>query len=68
MKKDLCPCVDCKRRELGCHGKCEAYTAWKQKEQARKDIVNEKLNREREYMSYSEDVKERIRKRGGRPC
>ena len=64
MKKKGCPCIDCKRRELGCHGKCEQYTAWKQKEQARKDIINEKLNRDREYMSYSEDVKGKLRKRG----
>ena len=24
-----CPCRECARREIGCHGKCEEYGAWK---------------------------------------
>lgn len=23
------PCKDCKRREIGCHGKCEEYAAFR---------------------------------------
>ena len=24
-----CPCQGCAEREIGCHGKCEKYGAWK---------------------------------------
>lgn len=23
-----CPCYKCEAREIGCHGKCEAYISW----------------------------------------
>lgn len=25
------PCQECERREIGCHGRCEDYKAWKAK-------------------------------------
>ena len=27
--KEICPCKDCKKRETGCHNKCEDYKEWK---------------------------------------
>lgn len=26
-----CPCAECPDREIGCHGKCEKYKAWREK-------------------------------------
>lgn len=26
---DIAPCRDCKKREVGCHAKCEDYKSWK---------------------------------------
>ena len=31
------PCRECPDREVGCHGKCEKYAAWKDTIQAEKD-------------------------------
>lgn len=53
------PCKDCTEREVGCHGRCERYKAW------RKDL-DEKNRRERlqkqatkyPVIIYSEDKKE----------
>jgi hypothetical protein len=25
----ICPCKDCKKRVLSCHGKCKDYNEWK---------------------------------------
>lgn len=25
---DICPCKDCERREVGCHGVCGLYNIW----------------------------------------
>ena len=39
-----CPCKDCDRRKLGCHGFCEGYQAWKKWN----DEKNEKRREEKE--------------------
>lgn len=26
-----CPCIDCERRVIGCHGNCTAYKEWTDK-------------------------------------
>lgn len=28
------PCKDCEDREIGCHGKCEAYMEWAKEHEA----------------------------------
>ena len=33
-----CPCRGCEKRELGCHGKCEAYKVWAQKQEAMRKV------------------------------
>lgn len=37
------PCYGCERRELGCHGRCAEYAAWRKA----KDEENEAIARER---------------------
>jgi hypothetical protein len=31
-----CPCKECDRRKIGCHGFCEQYQAWKKQEDEKK--------------------------------
>ena len=42
-----CPCKDCQRRTLTCHGVCKEYHKWKQEREqanARREAENEKLD------------------------
>ena len=39
MKNEGCPCNGCKRRSIGCHGKCREHADWKNK----KDSENARL-------------------------
>lgn len=35
---DICPCKNCDKRKIGCHGECQLYLSWskqKQEENAR---------------------------------
>ena len=43
----MCPCKDCKRREVGCHGKCEDYKCWKAEvdEQSKRREAAKQVNR-----------------------
>ena len=51
------PCADCTEREVGCHGKCERYQAY------REDIEHRKkpeLYAKCDYDGYVRDVKIKI--------
>ena len=52
-----CPCMGCGDREIGCHGKCEKYKAWRQ-------MINQRNEQEREFKksrdTLSEEQKRRI--------
>ena len=42
-----CPCKDCQRRTLTCHGVCKEYQQWKQEREqanARREAENEKTD------------------------
>ena len=39
---NICPCKDCKNRELGCHSSCNNYAVWKKVITAEKLHVNSK--------------------------
>ena len=45
------PCKDCERREVGCHSKCSDYTAYLEKLNAVKELVN----KDRELMNLMSD-------------
>ena len=45
-----CPCRECARREIGCHGKCEEYGAWKA-ELAKKRHAEKLYDQSRRTMS-----------------
>lgn len=62
------PCYGCEDRQVGCHGVCERYAAWKAEHEAEKD---ERYRRERpEIMTttYKVDtaIKNNKRRRKGR--
>ena len=66
MTNKDCPCMECVRREIGCHGRCQAYMDWKKKKDKAKSIVVAEKNAEREYLSFNEERKKRVRKRMGK--
>ena len=35
------PCLNCKKRQVGCHGKCEDYAAFVAKNEERKKLIFE---------------------------
>lgn len=37
----ICPCKDCKDRQVGCHSKCLAYLDYKEELEARKKTERE---------------------------
>lgn len=46
-----CVCKGCKDREIGCHGKCERYKAWRKK-------LDEMRKKEREYKESQNTMSE----------
>lgn len=44
--KDRSPCKECPDREIGCHGKCEKYLAWKEENDRRRINVQEGRKRD----------------------
>lgn len=57
-----CPCKGCADREIGCHGKCERYAAFKE-ENAR---VNHERYLDRQRFSMSEPKKKWLQKQARR--
>ena len=51
-----CPCKDCKKRCVGCHGKCRNYKTWK-----RQYIYAVRKNRTGDPYEGSYQEKEHIR-------
>ncbi len=52
-----CPCKDCERRSVGCHGKCDDYKEWKNKH----DAVRQKERQERQNQFGNYRMGNRIR-------
>lgn len=46
MKEPFAPCKNCEKRKLGCHAKCEAYLAYKEKHQIYADLVSGEKEKE----------------------
>lgn len=53
--REMAPCWGCEEREPGCHGKCDAFRAWREKV----DRANEARNKYRDRpLSRSERRRE----------
>lgn len=50
-----CPCKDCEKRTLTCHGFCEAYAEWKKAEAA----IKEAREKERQRFNTMSDAKKK---------
>lgn len=60
------PCKDCKKRYVGCHGKCEDYAAYraeldKQREERKTASIVNELN----YAAIRKHVNLRAKQKGG---
>ena len=53
-----CPCKNCDRRKLGCHGNCEPYQQWS----AGRHEINRKRMEENESQQLSRDQELKIRR------
>lgn len=47
-----CPCKECPEREIGCHGQCEKYAAWRVG-------VDKAREEERKYHAGNNSISER---------
>lgn len=43
--KEVSPCKDCSDRHPACHGSCEKYKAWAERDHAQKKHLEETKNR-----------------------
>lgn len=61
--KHIAPCVDCKKRYPGCHGKCEPYAAWKAKAQTEKEKAQKEKAEDNLVRDYQATVTRKYRKK-----
>ena len=43
--REYSPCLGCEDRHTACHGSCEKYKAWKERDQAQKKHLEDNKNR-----------------------
>ena len=55
----ICPCKDCTRRTLTCHGFCKGYAEWK----AEREQANARRRSGQEVSNYRIEVSIRLRGR-----
>lgn len=65
MKK-VSPCMDCRDRAVGCHGRCERYKEWKGERDALLEVVNREKQKRDLATNYIRHNKRRIAKKMGR--
>lgn len=53
--REVAPCLGCADKEPGCHGKCDAYKAWR----GRLDLVNEARVKYRDRPMSRDERRER---------
>lgn len=57
------PCYGCEDRQVGCHGKCERYSAWN----AAHTAEREEIQKKKDFDSrHREQVFDRVRKMSNR--
>ena len=47
------PCKDCKKKYIGCHGKCLDYIDWQQE----KSAINDRIRKQRMVVRVADSVK-----------
>lgn len=52
MRKNNCPCKDCKVREVGCHETCENYTEWKTEITAEHELIKKEKRKEMDHDDF----------------
>lgn len=52
MNNTKTPCIDCERRHMGCHSRCEDYKKWKDEHEARRKEYHEKRNEYSAFQDY----------------
>jgi len=55
----ICPCKGCLEREIGCHGKCERYSVWKEEWNSKKEgkLPADMLINDRERKAYWKKIR-----------
>lgn len=59
-----CPCKDCDRRKLGCHGFCKEYKEWQKWNDEKNEKRRKEMN-EKDYHStaFKKQINRRLRRR-----
>ena len=63
MALQISPCCDCDKRFLGCHGTCEDYKAYSQKNKEWNELRKAAVRNRTEAMTFELDIKQKILKR-----
>lgn len=59
-------CINCKKRTMGCHATCESYILAKEAQTKENELKRKKINSSGEYIQYTNNKANRLRKRYGR--
>lgn len=64
----ICPCMDCKKRYVGCHSKCEDYIKWgnehKEKREERQNKAYVQHQADYMYIDSVRKYKKKMRSKG----
>lgn len=63
--KDKSPCLDCTRRESGCHGRCASYLTFREKWRKLKKVEQEEREKEMDFNSFKIGVVRESKKKSG---
>ena len=66
MANRVCPCKDCKKRELYCHSSCKDYLLWSKARKAIRDTIYKKKVLEGEYIDYRKTEKIKAKRKENR--
>lgn len=61
-----CPCYQCDEREVGCHGKCDAYKEYTELNETHKQNVRDGMKNDKSYNEYAIKNFRKLKKRRGR--
>lgn len=56
------PCMDCRNRQIGCHGKCELYKHYQEEKRKEKTIMKKFRDEENHMRGYKEEKAKRLKK------
>lgn len=56
---DICPCKNCNKRKIGCHGECQPYLSWSKQKQEE----NARIHEQERMASWAHPQKPKRRRR-----